>query len=132
MSDRKPIGDLDMLHWRPTCLIRDSLETTTCFIRDSDWCQIRVHEIIIIRGDLSETHWRPTCLIRDPSETDIFVKCKDSHQTYRSPVRLTGLQWISDNTNLFGNSNIICDTFKLNTIFFIKRINPFNDTRTTL
>ena len=30
----RPIGDLDMLHRGPTCLIGDPSETSTCFIGD--------------------------------------------------------------------------------------------------
>ena len=47
---RRPIGDLDMPHRRPTCLIGDrhaSLETVM-------------------------PHWRSTCNIRDPSKTDLL------------------------------------------------------------
>ena len=46
MPDQRPIGDLDMLHWRQTCFIRDPLETDM-----PDWRPI---------GDLDMLHRRPT------------------------------------------------------------------------
>ena len=54
MSDRRPIGDLDMLNQRLACLIEDL-----------DMLYWR-H-----RHAYSETHWRPTCPIGEPPETDM-------------------------------------------------------------
>ena len=54
MPDKRPIGNLDMLHRRPTCRIGDPSETTMSerHIRDVDML-----------------HRRLTCRTGDPSET---------------------------------------------------------------
>ena len=60
MPDRRPINDLNILHQRPTCLIRDPSKTSTCYIGG--------------RHAWSEINQRPTCPIgnwHSPSETDM-------------------------------------------------------------
>ena len=57
MPDRRPIGDLNMLHQRPTCLIRD-LDM--------------LHQRPTCIGDLKMLHLRPTCHIGNPLETEML------------------------------------------------------------
>ena len=64
---RRPIVDLLETHWKPTCLIGDPLETSTCFIRD--WHAWSETSTCLI-GNLDMLHQRRLiCLIGDPSET---------------------------------------------------------------
>ena len=123
---RRPIGDLLEAHRRPTCLIGDPTENSTCFIGDNI------------------PHQRRTCLIGDPSETDMpaesnrnFNKFKYSHFIYilliyigiiywgmsvpdgspmkhvEVPDRRSGMS-VSDNNNIFVNS-------LLTIIFFVEK-----------
>ena len=64
-THQRTIRDLSETHRRPTCLIGDPSETSTCFSRDldmPDWRPI---------GDLDMFHQRPTCFIGDPLETNM-------------------------------------------------------------
>ena len=65
MPIRRPIGDVDMLHQRPTCLIGDTLKFNL-----HNWRPIRdnmPHRRPI--GDLNMLHPRQKYLIADPLET---------------------------------------------------------------
>ena len=72
MPDRRLIGDLDKFHRRPTYLIGDPLEPSTCFISDSSETGMPYRRPIWNQHAQSETdmlHWRPTCLIGEASKT---------------------------------------------------------------
>ena len=61
------IGDLNMLHRKPSCLIRDPSETSICYIVDRH-AGLETHRRQPCLRDTSETS---TCFIGDPSETDM-------------------------------------------------------------
>ena len=86
------IGDLDMLHRIPTCLIGDPLKTSTCFIGDRHaWLEThRRHRHAKSETNMSD--WRP---IEDRHAPSVSNGSPMKHIEFSdgSPIRHIGIWW---------------------------------------
>ena len=106
MPDQRPIGDLYMLHWWPIWNRHAPSEThlkPTCPIWDRHACRYLMKQVEVSNQACRSLVVLPSgMLVSNGSPIKHGGLCWSMS---RSPIRHIGLRWVSNNDNIFVNSN---------------------------